>query len=177
MITKLSCPGICFVFYAALQTGKQPPAEESAVEAPAAESEGNEPEEASSKEEPAEQVPAGENAVDEPGEEVPAEDIPEDESAEDEDPDEDPAEEETDAEPGKTRVTVTVEISMIDESVMRLFAVVDDPEGRDFLYQWQVSEDSGETYMDIPEATTEELKVELTDENINNMWRVRVQSI
>ena len=66
---------------------------------------------------------------------------------------------------------------MIDENVMRLLAVVNDPEGRDFLYQWQVSEDRGITYTDIQEATTDELKVELNDENINDMWRVRVQAI
>ena len=90
---------------------------------------------------------------------------------------EDPEDPEAVPEPEKARVTVTVEISMIDETVMRLLAVVDDPEGREFLYQWQVSEDSGMTYTDIPEATTDELKVELTDENISDMWRVRVQAI
>ena len=90
---------------------------------------------------------------------------------------EETAEPESEPETEKARVTVKVEISMIDETVMRLLAVVDDPEGREFLYQWQVSEDSGMTYTDIPEATTDELKVELTDENISDMWRVRVQAI
>ena len=102
--------------------------------------------------------------------------IPE-ENAGGEEPEEESAEPEATPEPEKPRVTVRVEISMIDETVMRLLAVVNDPEGRDFLYQWQVSEDRGITYTDIQEATTDELKVELTDENINDMWRVRVQAI
>ena len=117
---------------------------------------------------PAEEIPAEEPDADEPAVAITAEEEPDGEE---------PADPETVPETEKARVTVTVEISMIDETVMRLFAVVNDPEGRDFLYQWQVSEDNGMTYTDIPEANQDELKVELTEENINDMWRVRVQAI
>ena len=141
-------------------------------------------EENPAEEQPAEQEPAGEPAGEGPDEEVPADEpaaepapVNPEEKAGGEEPEEESAEPEATPEPEKPRVTVRVEISMIDETVMRLLAVVNDPEGRDFLYQWQVSEDRGITYTDIQEATTDELKVELTDENINDMWRVRVQAI
>ena len=65
-------------------------------------------------------------------------------------------------------------VSMEDEFTMKLHAVVNDPEGRQFIYQWQVSEDGGQNYSDIEEATKAELDVELNAENINNLWRVRV---
>ncbi|MBR5961838.1 MAG: hypothetical protein IKZ98_12700 [Clostridia bacterium] len=145
-------------------TGEVPAAEQPAEEVPAEEPAG---------EEPVEAAPADQPEAEEPA----AETIPDEDDEEGELPGEEPEETEPASEPEKPRVTVTVEISMIDDTIMRLLAVVNDPEGRDFLYQWQVSQDGGMTYTDIQEATTEELRVELTDENINDMWRVRVQSI
>ena len=126
---------------------------------------------------PAADIPEGDTAVEEPDESEPDDLPPAEEPVQETEPEEETEDPETAPEPEKARVTVTVEISMIDETVMRLLAVVNDPEGRDFLYQWQVSEDSGMTYMDIPEANTDELKVELTDDNINDMWRVRVEAV
>ena len=124
---------------------------------------------------------AGETAQEAPEEEIldgeDQEEAPEEPEEGPENPEEASEDPETAPEPETARVTVTVEISMIDETVMRLLAVVNDPEGRDFLYQWQVSEDCGMTYTDIPEANTDELKVELTDENITDMWRVKVQAV
>ena len=70
---------------------------------------------------------------------------------------------------------MTVKATLIDENLMVLDAVVKDPEGRSFTYQWQVSEDGGLTYVDIEDATEAELTVELTEENLNDLWRVKVQ--
>ena len=132
---------------------------------------------------PAEEIPTADAADEEPDETVttdqidteePVQDIPEEENTDEERPEEKPEDTVLETE---THVTVTVEVSMISDNLMYLQAVVNDPEGRDFLYQWQVSEDSGMTYMDIPEANTDELKVELTDDNINDMWRVRVEAV
>ena len=167
------------------ETPAAEPATETETPEPAATEPAPEAEEIPEAEQPAEPEAAGEPAGEEPAAEAPADqpaagegepETPE-ENAGGEEPEEGPAEPEAVPEPEKPRVTVTVEISMIDENVMRLLAVVNDPEGRDFLYQWQVSEDRGITYTDIQEATTDELKVELNDENINDMWRVRVQAI
>jgi hypothetical protein len=72
------------------------------------------------------------------------------------------------------QVKVTVVTTMISENEMKLSAVVEDPEGRDFSFQWQVSEDGGNNYSDIAEANGEEFAVELNSENINNFWRVKV---
>ena len=161
---------------------EQPAGETPETEPPAADT----PEEDTVGEETDETVTENQPASEEPVQEFPEEVIPDGEETEEvseepeegpEEPEEAPEELEATTEPETARVTVKVEISMIDETVMRLLAVVDDPEGREFLYQWQVSEDSGMTYTDIPEATTDELKVELTDENISDMWRVRVQAI
>ena len=155
---------------AADQQQETEPAAENTVEEPAAENTAEEPAGKIAEEQPIPDAaePADLPDADESGEGSSDEANPEEEET---------AEPESEPETEKARVTVKVEISMIDETVMRLLAVVDDPEGREFLYQWQVSEDSGMTYTDIPEATTDELKVELTDENISDMWRVRVQAI
>ena len=59
---------------------------------------------------------------------------------------------------------------------MALTAVVNDPEGREYSYQWQVSEDGGQNFTDIENATTAEIEVLLNEENINNLWRVKVQA-
>lgn len=144
------------------------------------------PEEDTTGEEPDEPVTESQPDVGETAQETPEDEILDGEDQEEapeepeegpEDVEEDSEDPETVPEPETARVTVTVEISMIDDTIMRLLAVVNDPEGRDFLYQWQVSEDSGMTYTDIPEANTDELKVELTDENITDMWRVKVQAV
>ena len=74
-------------------------------------------------------------------------------------------------------VTVTVTTAMTEENLMKLTAVVNDPEGRSYTFQWQVSEDGGENYEDVEDATEDELEIELTDENISNLWRVKVQQI
>ena len=112
--------------------------------------------------------------ADQPDTEEPVQEIPEEENTDEEYAGEKPGDTIPETE---THVTVTVEVSMISENMMYLQAVVNDPEGRDFLYQWQVSEDCGMTYTDIPEANTDELKIELTDENISDLWRVKVQPV
>ncbi len=73
-----------------------------------------------------------------------------------------------------SKVTVTVTATMKSEREMLLDAVVNDPEGRDFCYQWQVSMDGGENYQDVENATESKLEVELTEENISGLWRVSV---
>ena len=82
-------------------------------------------------------------------------------------------EQEPETETGK--VTVTVLTSMSNETEMKLEAVVNDPLNRDFLYQWQVSEDGGANYRDMENETNANLSVELTEDNIHNLWRVKVQ--
>ena len=74
-------------------------------------------------------------------------------------------------------MTVSVVITMVDDNVMQLNAVINDPEGRNYEYQWQVSEDGGKTYSDIPEAKEDKLQIELTDENLGYMWRVWVRAV
>ena len=98
--------------------------------------------------------------------------------------DEEAAEEETAegteeeaAEEEIAEVTVTIITTMTGENEMKLSAVVNDPEGRTYAFQWQESEDGGETYADMEDATASELDVLLTDENIEHLWRVRVQAI
>jgi len=138
-------------------TEEAPAPEESAPEAPAAET-------------PAEETPAPEEtAVDVPESDVPAEEIPEG----GETPDETPADEA----PEKSAVTVTIKTTMTGENEMKLNAVVNDPEGRAYSYQWQVSVDGGRTYEDIKDETADVMRVELTEENSGAMWRVRVQAI
>ena len=66
---------------------------------------------------------------------------------------------------------------MVDEDTMKLHAVVNDPEGRQYIYQWQVSEDGGESFLDILGATADELQVELTEDNRNDMWRIWIQAV
>ena len=164
---------------AADQQQETEPAAENTVEEPAAENTAEEPAAETTAEEPAGKIAEEKPIPDaaEPADQPDADESGEGSSDEANPEEEETAEPESEPETEKARVTVKVEISMIDETMMRLLAVVDDPEGREFLYQWQVSEDSGMTYTDIPEATTDELKVELTDENISDMWRVRVQAI
>ena len=162
---------------AELPAEETPETDQPAADIPEEDTTGEEPDEPVTESQP----DAGETAQEAPEEEIldgeDQEEAPEEPEEGPEDVEEDSEDPETVSEPETARVTVTVEISMIDETVMRLLAVVNDPEGRDFLYQWQVSEDCGMTYTDIPEANTDELKVELTDENITDMWRVKVQAV
>ena len=170
---------------------EEPAAEAVAPETPAAE----EP----AAEEPATEEPAAEDtAVEETGEKNEASDEPVTESpaAETEDTAEEGTETEaaaaetvdvegaaseeltdTEAEEEDPQITVIVKATLVDEGIMVLDAVVKDPEGRSFTYQWQVSEDGGLTYTDIEDATEAELMVELTEENINDLWRVKVQLV
>ena len=85
-----------------------------------------------------------------------------------------PDEEET--EPDAELITVTIETNMISEDEMQLNAVVNGPEGNEFAYQWQISED-GENFTDIEEETEDMLQVLLTEENRHCSWRVRVDTI
>ena len=86
--------------------------------------------------------------------------------------------EDTGVEEGEPQeISVTVEATMIGENEMKLNAFVNGPEGYAFAFQWQISEDGGEHYRDIEEATNDELQVELSDSNINSLWRVKVNAI
>lgn len=96
---------------------------------------------------------------------------------------EDPADETAEGEPAEDepeaqgdQVTVSVKSSLKAQGEMALTAVVNDPEGREYSYQWQVSEDGGQNFTDIENATTAEIEVLLNEENINNLWRVKVQA-
>ena len=173
-----------------------PAAEEPVVEAAAAEMPAAEEPDV---EEPATEEPAAEDtAVEETGEKNEASDEPVTEApaAETEDTaEEEPETKTTDTEAATPegavsdeltdteeeeedpQITVTVKATLVDEGIMVLDAVVKDPEGRSFTYQWQVSEDGGLTYKDIEDATEAELMVELTEENINDLWRVKVQIV
>ena len=121
--------------------------------------------------EPAEEPKEDDNreaAADQSGEDTDVTDEPETEGQPEE-----AEEQEPETETGK--VTVTVLTSMSNETEMKLEAVVNDPLNRDFLYQWQVSEDGGANYRDMENETNADLSVELTEDNIHNLWRVKVQ--
>ncbi|QUA54152.1 hypothetical protein [Aristaeella lactis] len=150
----------------------KPAADAAAAEAPAAEeAEDAEPgEEQEPGEEPVTEVPADETpdiaeGKTETTEAPAAEGCAAEDAADPEGEDEEP------------QITVTVKATLIEDNIMVLDAIVDDPEGRSFTYQWQVSEDGGLTYKDIEDATEAELRIELTDENIHDLWRVRVETI
>ena len=120
----------------------------------------------------------------EPVTEAPADETPDTEDGETEAP-ETPAAEgcaaegtaDPEGEDEEPQITVTVKATLVEDNIMVLDAIVDDPEGRSFTYQWQVSEDGGLTYMDIEDATEAELRIELTEENMHDLWRVRVETI
>lgn len=154
----------------------EPATDAAAAEVPAAE-------EAEDAEPGEEQETGGEPAAETPAEEMPG--IPEGETETPEEPAaEKPAAEEAAAdeqaepegEDETPQITVTVKATLVEDNIMVLDAIVDDPEGRSFTYQWQVSEDGGLTYKDIEDATDAELRIELTDENIHDLWRVRVET-
>ena len=157
-----------------------PVTEAPASEEPAAEAQETEtPAAAEPADETAEAETAGETAEPEEAAEetpVPAENAEEPQEDAEEQPAEEPEELPEDAE-AADEYTVNILISMEDEFTMKLRAVVNDPEDRQFIYQWQVSEDGGENYLDILGATADELQVELTEENMHDMWRVWVQAI
>lgn len=75
-----------------------------------------------------------------------------------------------------SKVTVKVNASMRGKNLLHLKAVVSDPEGNDYEYQWQVSVDGGESYEDIEDQTEDFLDVELDEENLTNLWRVRIHA-
>ena len=66
---------------------------------------------------------------------------------------------------------------MRSDNLMHRKAVVDDPEGHEYEYQWQVSVDGGENYEDCEDQTEEFMDVELDEENASNIWRVRVHTV
>ena len=74
-------------------------------------------------------------------------------------------------------VTVSVNASMRSENLLHLKAVVNDPEGNEYDYQWQVSVDGGANYEDVEDQTEEFMDIELDEENISNLWRVRVHTV
>jgi len=151
------------------------------------------------KEKPAAEEPAQENApetaedVTETEEESPAEATEEtktstEESAEEtkEETVEETAEEtveetqeetEEESEETASKVVVKVTASMRNENLMHLKAEVQDPEGKDYNYQWQVSVDGGDNYEDVEDAEEDFLDVELDEENMMNLWRVKVHAV
>jgi hypothetical protein len=94
-----------------------------------------------------------------------AEEKTEEEKTEDEKPEE------------ASKVTVKVTASMRDNNLMHLKAEVQDPEGKDYNYQWQVSVDGGDNYEDVEDAEEDFLDVELDEENMMNLWRVKVHAV
>jgi hypothetical protein len=87
------------------------------------------------------------------------------------------AEETEDTEETVSKVVVKVTASMRSENLMHLKAKIEDPEGREFGYQWQVSVDGGENYEDVEDAEEDFLDVELDEENVMNLWRVKVHAV
>ena len=85
-----------------------------------------------------------------------------------------PAEEEKAEEASK--VTVKVRTSMRSDNLMHLKAEIDDPEGNEYDYQWQVSVDGGKNYEDCEDQTEDFMDVELDEENLNNLWRVKIHT-
>ena len=76
-----------------------------------------------------------------------------------------------------SKVVVKVTASMRNENLMHLKAHIEDPEGREYGYQWQVSVDGGENYEDVEDAEEDFLDVELDEENVMNLWRVKVHAV
>ena len=111
----------------------------------------------------------------EPGEEENVESTEEENVESTEEENIEPTEEENTEEASK--VTVKVTASMRSDNLMHLKAVVDDPEGNEYEYQWQVSVDGGENYEDVEDQTEEFMDVELDEENASNIWRVRVHAV
>ena len=72
-------------------------------------------------------------------------------------------------------ITITITTVMSGEHEMKLIALVNDPANRKYTYQWQVSEDGGQSYTDIENETEDVLRVELDETNINDFWRVMVK--
>ena len=135
-----------------------PAAEEADAVAPAAE-------------EPAEVPAAEEAAAEEAAEEVKEEAGSKEEKAVE------PKAEKPEEEDGEQvpEVTVTVTTVITGENEMKLIALVNDPENRAYTYQWQVSDNQGASYSDIADETSDVLRIELSEENRNNFWRVKVK--
>ena len=105
--------------------------------------------------------------------EEPTEEAGEEQSEETDKPEAEEEPEETEKEPD---ITITITTVMSGENEMKLIALVNDPQNRKYTYQWQVSEDGGESYTDIENETRDVLRVELDETNINDFWRVRVKA-
>lgn len=135
--------------------------------------EGAEPEE-STEEESGSAEETDPDATDEDPE---AQEGEEPEETEDESDGEEETEGEDEEEEDPDQIVVSVEIVMISENEMKLVATVKGGEEMEYLFQWQVSEDEGESFADIEDETRNELIVELTEENIDNLWRVRVEPV
>lgn len=127
-----------------------------------------------------ENAPEMANGVTETEEEEPAEVTEETEKTEetDETTEETEVTEETEeTEETSSDVVVKVTASMRSENLMHLKAHIEDPEGREFGYQWQVSVDGGESYEDVEDAEEDFFDVELDEENVMNLWRVKVHAV
>ena len=74
-------------------------------------------------------------------------------------------------------VVVKITASMRSENLMHLKAHIEDPNGNDYNYQWQVSVDGGENYEDVEDAEEDFFDVELDEENVSNLWRVKVHAV
>ena len=67
---------------------------------------------------------------------------------------------------------------MVSENEMKLIATVHGAEEEtEFTFQWQVSRDNGENFSDIEDATLNEILIQLTEEDFDSLWRVRVQTV
>ena len=84
-------------------------------------------------------------------------------------------EEQTEKKPSK--ISVSVRASLRGENLMHLKAIVNGPEDSEYDYQWQVSVDGGESYEDMEDQNEDWMDIELDEENVNNLWRVRVHTI
>ena len=88
---------------------------------------------------------------------------------------EDAAEAEADTEDKHVKVVVVA--TLISENEMKLSAVVEGSEEGELSFQWQVSEDGGNSYSDIADANGADYEVILNEENMHNFWRVKVDLI
>ena len=69
-----------------------------------------------------------------------------------------------------------VEAVMVSDNEMKLKAKVNAPEGSVLSFQWQVSQDNGQNYSNIENATASEILVTLAESDMTNLWRVRVEA-
>ena len=72
-------------------------------------------------------------------------------------------------------LTVDLDISFEGDQifygdVVTFTAVIDE----EVLFQWQVSKDGGATWTDIAGETGKQMRVTITEENVNDLWRVTI---